>query len=734
MQKQLRRKQLPRKRSMDKEPVAPFADPSLYINRELSWLEFNQRVLEEGQDSKNPLLERVKFLCIVASNLDEFFEVRVAGLKQQRLSNISAPGPDALGPSEQLAAVSAIVRRMVDDNYRHWNEELVPNLEQNNIFSLRYDELTDEEQQHYTKYFESSVYPVLTPLAVDPVHPFPQLLNKSLKVAVEFEVAALNTNLTVVQVPRILPRLVPYRGAGKNGMYRYIFIGNLIQAHVGSLFHGVQVKGAYQFRVTRNSDLYLDEEETDNLLKAIELELRKRSRGNAVRLEVQKDCPPHITDQLLQTFDLTNDDLYQVDGPINFLRLMPVISEVDRPDLKFRPFVPAIVTAASHHEDIFSQIRRKPILLHHPYESFQSVLDFIEQAAEDPDVLAIKQTLYRTSGDSPIVASLAEAGESGKQVTVVIELKARFDEAANIKWARNLQEAGVHVVYGIVGLKTHAKLALVVRREEDGIRRYVHLGTGNYHPSTARLYTDLGLLTCDPDLTNDSAELFNWLTGVSVFPDLKKVKAAPKALHDFVISMINREADLARSGKPASVFGKVNSLVDQEVIEALYRASQAGVKVDLLVRGMCCLRAKVPGVSDNITVRSIVGRFLEHSRIFRFENGGKPEIYLSSADWMARNFFRRVETCFPVEDPDLRSQIDQMLEIYWKDNTKAREQGSESTYLRRTGEGERVDAQGLFLDNAFKKKPDVDSKPLVVKTKTKAKESRRRDERVGQPA
>jgi len=733
MQKQVRKKQLSRKRSMDKECSAPFADPSLYINRELSWLEFNQRVLEEGQDPKNPLLERLKFLCIVASNLDEFFEVRVAGLKQQRLSNITAPGPDALSPSEQLAAVSVRVRKMVDDKYRLWNEELVPNLEQNSIFFLRYEELTDEEKEYYTKYFEQSVYPVLTPLAVDPVHPFPQLLNKSLNVAVELEEAGLNANLAVVQVPRILPRLVPYR-AGQRGMYRYIFIGNLIQAHVGSLFHGVQVKGAYQFRVTRNSDLYLDEEETDNLLKAIELELRKRSRGDAVRLEVQKDCPAHITDQLLQTFDLTNDDLYRVDGPINFLRLMPVISEVDRPDLKFRPFVAAIVTLSAHHEDIFAQIRRRPILLHHPYESFQTVLDFIEQAAEDPDVLAIKQTLYRTSGDSQIVGSLAEAAESGKQVTVVIELKARFDEAANIKWARTLQEAGVHVVYGIVGLKTHAKLALVVRREDDGLRRYLHLGTGNYHPSTAKLYTDLGLLTCDPDLTNDSAELFNWLTGVSVFPDLKKIKAAPKALHDFIVEMVDREAENAKKGKSSGIFGKVNSLVDPEVIQALYRASQAGVPIKLLVRGVCCLRSKVPGTSDNITVRSIVGRFLEHSRIYRFENAGRPEVYLASADWMVRNFFRRVETCFPIEDPELRSKIDWMLDIYWRDNVKAREQGPEYVDFRRPIDGECVDAQAIFLEEASKpKKTDVDTKPLVLKMTAKI-DTKQRDEKIGQPA
>src|ERR1700676_4035437 len=719
---------------MEEETSVVLSDPTLYSNRELSLLEFNERILEEAQDPSNPVLERLKFLCILASNLDEFFEVRVAGLKQQRQSNVSAPGPDGMSPGEQLAAISSRVRKMVDDKYRTWSEDLIPALEENNIFFLHYDQLTRAEKQYYAKYFEKSVYPVLTPLAVDPVHPFPQLLNKSLNVAVELEGTSLSTNLALVQVPRILPRLLLYK-AGEKGVYRHIFIGNLIQAHVGSLFHGFTVKGAYQFRVTRNSELYLDEEETDNLLKSIELELRKRSRGAAVRLEVQGDCPRHVADQLLQTFSLSGDDLYQVDGPINFLRLMPVISEVDRPDLKFRPFVPATVTAPDDEEDIFSQIRRKPILLHHPYESFQTVLDFIEQAAEDPNVLAIKQTLYRTSGDSPIVASLAQAAQSGKQVTVVIELKARFDEAANIKWARLLQEAGVHVVYGIVGLKTHAKLALVVRREEERLRRYLHLGTGNYHPSTAKLYTDLGLLTCDPDLTNDSAELFNWLTGVSIFPDLKKIKAAPRALHDFILEMIGREAENAKKGKPSGIFGKVNSLVDPEVIQALYRASQAGVKIKLLVRGVCCLRSKVPGTSDNITVRSVIGRFLEHSRIYRFENAGRPEVYLASADWMARNFFRRVETCFPIEDPELRSHIDQILDIYWRDNVKSREQVADHIYARRPIDGERIDAQAIFLEQASKpKKPDGTTKPVLLKTPAKSIDSKQRDEKVGQPA
>ena len=719
---------------MEESTISVLSDPALYNNRELSLLEFNERVLEEAQDSSNPILERLRFICIVASNLDEFFEVRVAGLKQQRQSNVSAPGPDAMSPGEQLAAISARVRKMVDDKYRIWSQELVPALEKNNVFFLNHDELTNAEKQYYAKYFEKSVYPVLTPLAVDPVHPFPQLLNKSLNVAVELEGASISTNLALVQVPRILPRLLLYQ-AGEKGVYRHIFIGNLIQAHVASLFHGVRVKGAYQFRVTRNSELYLDEEETDNLLKSIELELRKRSRGAAVRLEVQSDCPDHVAEQLLQTFSLTEDDLYRVNGPINFLRLMPVISEVDRPDLKFRAFVPAIVTAPADEEDIFSQIRRKPILVHHPYESFQTVLDFIEQAAEDPAVLAIKQTLYRTSGDSPIVASLAEAAQSGKQVTVVIELKARFDEAANIKWARLLQEAGAHVVYGIAGLITRAKLALVVRREEDGIRRYLHLGTGNYHPSTAKLYEDFGLLTCDPEITNDSAELFNWLTGVSVFPELKKIKAAPKSLHDFVLAMIQRETDHARSGKPAAIFGKVNALVDEEVIKALYLASQAGVKIRLLVRGVCCLRSGVPEISENIAVRSIVGRFLEHSRVYRFENAGKPEIYLGSADWTARNFFRRVEVCLPVEDPELVERVDQIIGTYWQDNTKAREQTGEPTYARKGGEGEQVDAQALFREQTRqRKKPSVDVRSLVIKSKIKNHKSAPQDQKIGQPA
>jgi polyphosphate kinase len=719
---------------MHEETGSDLSDCSLYVNRELSLLEYDQRVLEEARDPSNPLLERLKFLCIVASNLDDFFEVRVAGLKQQEQSNIGVPGPDGMTPAAQLAAISVRVRKMVDDTYRAWNEDLAPALKENHIVFLRYEELTQAEKRYYTTYFEKSVYPVLTPLAVDPVHPFPQLLNKSLNVAVELEGTGIDTNLGVVQVPRILPRLLLYKPR-KNGDYRHLFVGNLIQANVASLFNGVHVKGAYQFRVTRNSELYLTEDDTDNLLRSLENELRKRNRGAAVRLEVQKDCPRHIADQLLQVFGLTKDDLYVVNGPVNFTRLLPVIAEIDRPDLKFRSFTPAIVTAPHDEEDIFSQIRRKPILLHHPYESFQTVIDFIEQASEDPNVLAIKQTIYRTSGDSPIIASLAQAAQSGKQVTAVIELKARYDEAANIKWAKFLQEAGVNVVYGIAGLITRAKLALVVRKEADGIRRYLHLATGNYHPSTAKLYEDFGLLICDPEITNDAAELFNWLTGVSIFPDLQKIKAAPKLLREFVLEMIHRETDHAKSGKPAAIFAKINALVDQEVIEALYRASQAGVKTRLIVRGVCCLRPGIAGVSDNISVRSIVGRFLEHGRIYRFENAGSPEFYLASADWTARTFFRRVEVCFPVEDPVLRERVDKMVEIYWKDNVKARQFETDPTYVRRTTAGKPLVAQAYFCEEAQRrKKPHVDVRSLVIRTKPTPGDTPEPEHKLGQPA
>jgi len=677
----------------------PLNDPQLYLNRELSWLEFNQRVLDQALDEANPLLERVKFLCIVSSNLDEFFEVRVAGLKQQKQTGSSHSESDGLNATQQLAAISQRVRRLVEDQYRCWRKKLLPELEKQSIRFLTYPDVGAKTQKYFSNYFKNEVFPVLTPLAIDPVHPFPQLLNKSLNVVVELEGKELATNLAIVQVPRILPRVVsPPRQTGTQ--QEFVFIGNIIQHHVGSLFHGMKVKGAHQFRITRNSELYIDEEEAENVLQSIELELRHRNRGAAVRLEVQRDCPDSITQRLLKIFKLEEEDCFHVDGPINFTRLFSVVEEQDRPELKYERFSAPIT--AGQDGNIFKEIRKGDILLHHPFDSFQPVVDFIGFAAEDPSVLAIKQTLYRTSGDTPIVPSLIEAAENGKQVTVVIELKARFDEAANIKWARMLQEAGAHVVYGLVGMKTHCKLALVVRREKDGIKRYAHLGTGNYHPSTARFYTDMGLLTANPDLTDDCAVLFNLLTGVSQFPGMKKLLVSPFTLHARLLELIEAEIVNAGAGKPSGIYAKLNALVDPEIIAALYRASQAGVKIRLLVRGICVLRPQVPGISENIHVRSIVGRFLEHSRIYEFANGGEPLIYLASADWMPRNFYRRVETCFPVEEPVLKKQIEDVLEFYWTDTDKARELAADGLYQRIAGDEPLINTQEELLARALR--------------------------------
>jgi polyphosphate kinase len=672
---------------MNSKNIISLGDPQLYINRELSWLEFNQRVLDQALDETNPLLERMKFLCIVSSNLDEFFEIRVAGLKQQKQTGSSHSESDGLNATQQLMAVSMRVRKLVEDQYECWQKKILPALEENSIRFLTYPAVTEKARIHFADYYNNEVFPVLTPLAIDPVHPFPQLLNKSLNVVVELEGNNHGTNLAIVQVPRILPRVVSLpREDGTP--HEFVFIGNIIQHHVGTLFHGMKVKGSHQFRITRNSELYIDEEEAENVLKTIELELRHRNRGAAVRLEVKRDCPDLIIQRLLKIFKLEEEDCYKVDGPINFTRLFSVIEELDRPELKYERFSAPIT--AGCEGSIFKEMRKRDILLHHPFESFQPVVDFIGTAAEDPSVLAIKQTLYRTSGDTPIVPSLIEAAENGKQVTVVIELKARFDEAANIKWARMLQEAGAHVVYGLMGMKTHCKLALVVRREKDGIRRYAHLGTGNYHPSTARFYTDMGLLTSRADITEDCAVLFNLLTGVSQFPGMKKLLVSPFTLHARLLELIGVEIENAKAGIPAGIYAKLNALVDPEIIAALYRASQAGVKIRLLVRGICVLRPQVPSVSENIQVRSIVGRFLEHSRIYSFANAGAPLVYLASADWMPRNFYRRVETCFPIEDEALKKQIQEVLEFYWTDTLKARELRPDGNYQPISAENTRI--------------------------------------------
>lgn len=686
-------------------------DPSLFINRGLSWLEFNQRVLNEALNKENPLLERLKFLCIVSSNLDEFFEVRVAGLKQQVQTQHLALAPDGMSAKSELAALSKRARTQVEDQYRCWNDEIRPWLSAQNIHFHDYPDVPESEYAHFEKFFYERIFPVLTPLAIDPSHPFPQLLNKSLNVIVHLEGEGLNTDLAVVQVPRILPRVVPYSQQTEEQGHDFVFLGSIIKHYVGSLFHGVKVIGAHLFRVTRNSNLYVDEEEAENLLHAIEEELRHVNRGAAVRLEVQQDCPDNVADRLLEIFNLTAGDLYRHNGPINLTRLMPLALSIDRSDLRDKRFTAAAVVSLNEEADIFWHIRKGDILLHHPYDSFQTVLDFLGQAAEDPHTLAIKQTLYRTSSDSPLVASLIQAAENGKQVTVIIELKARFDEAANIKWARLMREAGVNVIYGIAGLKTHAKAMLIVRQEGEIIRRYAHLGTGNYHPSTARLYTDLGLLTANEDLTSDVAAMFNILTGVSKFPGLKQLLMAPYDLREGMLTLIDREIEHAKAGRPAEIFVKMNALVEEGMIEALYRASQAGIKVRLMIRGVCCLRPGVPGISDNIEVRSLVGRFLEHSRIIRFENAGLPEIYLGSADWMPRNLFRRVETSFPLRSPRVHGHVQEIIDWFWRDNVKSRVLSAEGCYLPRPLEGELFSAQAEFLAEAQRRRK---AKPIVA--------------------
>jgi len=659
-------------------PSKDIRDPQHFINRELSWLEFDQRVLDQAFDESNPLLERLKFLCIVSANLDEFFEVRVAGLKQQRQTMTHETGADGLTATEVLERISKRVRRMVNDQYRCWRDHLRPQLEAEGIRFHSYPDVPENEAAFFEEFFHKQVYPVLTPLAIDPVHPFPQLLNKSLNVVVELEGDDLETDIAVVQVPRILPRVVKF--SHDTTMDDYVFLGNVIQHHVGRLFKGVKVRGAHLFRITRNSNLYFDDEEVENLLHTIEAELRKVNRGAAVRLEVEHDCPEHIIQRLLELFNLEIEDVFQIDGPLNLVRLMPLAMQIDRPDLRHKRFTPNTVVSLEAEADVFFHIRKGDILLHHPYDNFQMVVDFLAQAAEDPQVLAIKQTLYRTSSDSPIVRSLIAAAQNGKQVTVVIELKARFDEAANIKWARMMREAGVDVVYGVAGLKTHAKAILVVRNEGDSIRRYAHLGTGNYHPSTARIYTDLGMLTCRESITDDLSELFNLITGVSKFEGMNDLICAPFNLYDQFIARIEQEARNAIAGKPSGIYAKINSLIDEGIIEALYRASAAGVPIRLLVRGMCALRPGVKGVSENIEVRSIVGRFLEHSRIYRFENAGTPIYLLGSADWMHRNLFRRVETAFPIVADGMRAHVEEILAWYWKDNVKARVMHSDGTY------------------------------------------------------
>lgn len=656
--------------------------PSHFLNRELSWLEFNQRVLDEATDPKNPLLERLKFFCIVSSNLDEFFEIRVAGLKQQMESDSVERSADGLTASEAFRCVTRRIRQMVDDQYACWNQDLVRALARQGIRLLNMEQVSDSQREWLNDYYYNEVRPVLTPMAIDPAHPFPQLLNKSLNIIVQLEVlmgGRIIKNLAVVQVPRVLPRVVEL--PSEEGRKDYLMLGHLIGFYLADLFPAAKILGYWHFRVTRNSELYIDEEETANLLKAVESELHNRRKGDAVRLEVDAHCPSPISKALLNTLRITKEDLYLIDGPLNPTRLMVICESGHLPELRYAPFVAPIAHPLQDEPNVFAAMRKQDILLHHPYDNFQSVVDFLEQAAADPDVLAIKQTLYRTGGDPRIVGALMTAVNNGKQVAAVVELRARFDEANNIQWARQLEEAGVQMVYGLVGYKIHAKVTLVVRREGQQLRRYVHLSTGNYNPNTARLYTDISPLTCDRDFGEDATNLFNLLTGICQYQGMRKLLVSPFDLHSRMLELIHREARHATEGMPARIIAKMNSLVDERVIEALYRASQAGVRIDLIVRGICCLRPGLKGISTNITVRSIVDRFLEHSRIYYFENAGHPDILLSTADWMPRNFFRRIEVAFPVENGVLHDRLrNEILAMTLADNTKARFLRSDGSY------------------------------------------------------
>jgi len=671
--------------------------PRLYVNRELSFLEFNQRVLEQAKDAAIPVLERVKFLCISCANLDEFFEIRVAGLKELIEAGAVHGGPDGLTAREQLKAIRVRTGKLVEEQYALLNDVLMPELARSGVVFLTPENWTEAQEAWLADYFVREVEPVLSPLALDPARPFPKILNKSLNFALVVEGEdgfGRDSGLAVVQAPRSLPRLI--RLPDELGGRYFVFLATIVETFVERLFAGMHMRGCYQFRVTRNSDLFVEQEEVDDLLRAVEGELASRRYGDAVRLETAHDCPEEIRAYLLGQFALTADDLYRVPGPVNLNRLMAVYDLVDHTELKYPPFTPSVPERLKVGSDLFATMRTADVLLQHPFQSFAPVADFIRQAAADPQVLAIKQTLYRAGTDSAIVEALAEAAQAGKDVTVIIELRARFDEEANIELATKLQEAGAHVMYGVFGFKTHAKLVMVVRREEKGLRRYCHLGTGNYHAKTARLYTDYGLMTADEAIGEDIHEIFLQLTGLTRVPRLRKLLHAPFSLHDALIAKIEREAGHARGGKPALIVAKLNALTEPTIIQALYRASQAGVEIDLVVRGVCCLRPGVAGVSDRIKVRSIVGRFLEHSRVYCFNNGGSREIYCGSADWMDRNLFRRIEVAFPVVAPELQARVADDLKLYLADDTQAWLMDSEGRYTRAAG-GQHISAQARLL-------------------------------------
>ncbi len=661
--------------------------PEYYLNRELSLLEFNRRVQALANDNVLPLLERLFFLCTASSNMDEFFEIRVAGLKHQvRFGGTN--GPDHLSPESQLSLISEQAHKLVQEQYNILQDTLLPLLKKEGINLLMSKNWNARQRTWVKGYFARELLPMLSPITLDPAHPFPQVLNKSLNFIIQLEgkdAFGRNSGFAVVQAPRALPRIIkfPNSTSSKHGQHNFVLLSSIIFKHAGDLFPGMKVRGCYQFRITRNADLIVEDDQVNDLMEVIEGQLTTRRFARAVRIEVQEDCPEELVDFLLKQFNLDENDVYQVNGPVNLHRLMEIYSEVKRKDLKYPSFSPSIPVRLSRTTDIFETIKKGDIALYHPFQSFNVIVNLLEQAAEDPNVLAVKQTLYRTGDDSSIVNALIKAALNGKEVTVVIELRARFDEEENIDIATELQEAGAHVSYGVVGHKTHSKMLLILRREGKQLKRYVHLGTGNYHTHTALLYTDYSFITSDTALTDDVQKVFQQLTAMGKPGKLHKLLQAPFTLHNTMLKNIKREIAWAARGKTARIIVKVNSLVEPQIIEELYEASRAGVRIDLIVRGICCLRPGVPGVSDNITVRSVLGRFLEHSRLYYFHNNGNYQLFCSSADWMDRNFFRRVEVCFPIEDKSIRKRIyKEGLLNYLADNTQSWLLQPDGSYLR----------------------------------------------------
>lgn len=677
--------------------------PEYFINRELSLLEFNRRVLAQAEDPGIPLLERLKFLCIVSTNLDEFFEIRVSGLQERLEAGATAAGADMLSPREALQEIAKVTRDLVAHQYKLLNDTLMPALRQEGINFIRRTEWTAEQTQWLRDYFHREIEPTLSPISLDPARPFPRILNKSLNFIVGLEgIHAFGRpcDRAIVQAPRSLPRLIRLPAElSSSGSDDYVFLSSIIHAFADELFNGLTLTGCYQFRVTRNSDLYVDEEEVDNIMRAIEGELAANRYGAAVRLEVAHNCPDELTHFLLGVFEIDDEDLYRVDGPVNLNRLLAIYDMLNRPDLKYANFTPGIPAIVRDTPGIFNLLKKQDLLLHHPYESFMPLVELINVAAQDPDVMAIKLTLYRAGRDSPIVDRLVAAAEAGKEITVLVELRARFDEASNIAFANRLQEVGAHVVHGVVGYKTHCKMALIVRREGGSLKRYAHLGTGNYHPGTARAYSDYGLLTADESLTEDVHHVFLQLTSMARTPRLIRLLQAPFELHRQLMMLIEQEITNVTSGGTGHVIAKVNALTEPEIIAALYRASCAGVMIDLVVRGICCLRPGLVGISENIRVRSIIGRFLEHSRVYYFHAGGKELVYCASADLMERNLFRRVEIAFPISEPEMRQRIVSDLDLYLQDNSGAWELRPDGTWEKskpKTGE-DSVSAQQILL-------------------------------------